>query len=125
HGVREAYRPGDTISGTLIRTADQPPQRILIRLFWFTSAIAQRQIGLIATKIINNPKPNDSTNFEFQLPEGPWSFSGTITGLDWAIEAIMFPSRFHTRVPFSFGPMGQRTSLYPRDEEVSTDPTTR
>jgi hypothetical protein len=106
-GVQPEYRPGETISGAVSWSTEQRPSRIEIRLFWFTLGHSPHQLGLVEKRVVAAPNPFDSTRFEFRLPEGPWSFGGFLTGINWAVEAVMVPSRHHARVTFVLGPEGR------------------
>jgi hypothetical protein len=115
-GVPASCRPGETVSGSVRWSANAAPRAIEIRLFWMTSGVAPRQIGLIQTRAIARPDPSASSRFEFVLPDGPWSFEGALTRLDWVIEAVMVVPGCSTRVMFSLGPDGWRSDFYPRPE---------
>src|SRR5438045_2276529 len=87
------FAPGDKLVGTIEWPVTAKPARVEVRLFWFTSGIALKQIGIVSRLIVKNPKARHSARFEFILPAGPWSFAGRLLKLDWAAEVVLFPSR--------------------------------
>jgi hypothetical protein len=115
HGVRACYQPGESISGSVEWKAERSPGAISIQLFWMTSGAAARQIGIVECCRVERPDSSGTSRFDFRLPEGPWSFEGSLARLDWVIEAIVVPSEENTHVKFSVGPEGRQPNLYVKE----------
>src|SRR5687767_10156158 len=96
--VRRVSRPGSTRVRPMRERRRKPrralsrakaPERVEVRLFWFTTGSAPRQIGMAAKAVFANPSGSDTRRFEFVLPAKPWSFEGRLAGLRWAVEAVL------------------------------------
>jgi len=86
-----AYRPGDSISGT-INWSDEEGDALEARLIWFTSGKGDRDFELIDVQPVPDFGSTGSKQFKFAAPHRPQSFAGKHISLQWAIEAIVFPS---------------------------------
>jgi hypothetical protein len=72
-------------------TGDISRWPIEVRLFWYTQGKGTRDVEVVDSLRVDNPEPSGHTRFSFQLPAGPYSFSGRLITLDWAIEAVALP----------------------------------
>jgi hypothetical protein len=108
------YRPGDTIIGTVAWTTERPPAAVEMRLFWFTSGVSPQQVGVASRLAIPAPTSVESREFEFVLPEKPWSFQGRLVALTWALEAVVLPTRICMRCLITIGPGGESLALHKR-----------
>lgn len=81
--------PGQLISGVIRWNALAEHQPLELRLFWFTSPKAEgtAHSKIVATMSVN-AFGNGNQRFEFTLPHEPFSFSGQLFSLSWAIEFI-------------------------------------
>lgn len=86
-----AYRPGDTISGT-VEWSDEEGDALEARLIWFTRGKGDRDFELVAVQHVAAFSAAGSEKFQFAAPHRPQSFAGKNISLQWAIEAIVFPS---------------------------------
>lgn len=93
-GGRTAYSCGDKITG-LVRWSDLPSsaERLEIRLIWYTKGKGDRDVSIEAQRAVATSQPNAEEKFEFIAPNGPYSFSGKLISLIWAIEVVVFPGR--------------------------------
>ena len=87
-----AFVPGNIIAGT-IRWADikENTEQIDVRLIWYTKGKGERNHELLDSHPIVNPQNQGESGFQFAVPHRPYSFSGKLVSLVWAIEAIAFP----------------------------------
>jgi hypothetical protein len=115
---RRHFVPGGKLSGRADWTG--APRLVEVRLFWFTSGRALRQVGIVSRFAINNAKDRKSARFEFILPRGPWSFAGRSVTIHWAAEAVLMPSRESAIAMFSFGPEGLRINPF-REEDPDAE----
>jgi hypothetical protein len=81
------YMPGERISGVLNWNLTKPPVMIDIDLLWYTEGKGDRDSGVVDKKTINDPPMTGSEEFSFIAPEAPYSFSGRLISLIWAVEA--------------------------------------
>lgn len=86
HDDKTAFAPRETVRGTMHWNLDGNPHRIELSLFWYTSGKGTRDVGVIQTVPLDNPGGLGSKEFSFTLPEGPYSFSGRLISLIWALE---------------------------------------
>ena len=58
------------------------------------------------------PSSQDSARFSFTLPHEPYSFTGRLIALTWALEAVLLPSdNTSERYEFDLTPDGQKITL--------------
>lgn len=89
-----AFAPGDSISGSVDwNELRKKTKRIEIRLIWFTEGKGDTDVEVIEMVTEDSPAPSGSVQFSFTAPSRPFSFSGKLISLIWAIEAVEFPSR--------------------------------
>jgi hypothetical protein len=86
-----AYRPGDEVAGTARWRLDLPPRAVEVRLFWYTQGKGDQDVGVVDVLKIDGAGIEDSRPFQLRLPAGPYSFSGKLISLLWAIEVVADP----------------------------------
>jgi hypothetical protein len=129
-----AFRPGDEIAGTVRWRLDQPPRSLELRLFWYTQGKGDQDVGVVASLSLAEPglegrseRPSEglsegSRSFEFRLPAGPYSFSGHLISLLWALEAVA-ETAGHTqaeRREIVVSPTGREILIQPLEPPVGT-----
>lgn len=105
-----SYRPGDAISGTVNWQAAQADS-VEIRLFWFTRGKGDTDHHTVDSVQLASPGSSGSHRFSFKLPDSPYSFSGKLISLVWAIEAFLEPSEEVDRREFTLSPNGREVVL--------------
>jgi hypothetical protein len=108
---RTTFRPGEEVAGTVSWSTDQPVQKLELRLFWFTRGKGTQDMGLVETARFEQPSQNETRSFRFRLPEAPYSFSGTLISVVWALELIVHPSKEVTRSEIQVGPQRREVHL--------------
>ena len=78
--------PGQTLSGNARWLCLESPKKVSLQLIWFTEGKGDEDVGLAEEMKFENPYASDERPFEFQLPVGPYSFSGRLISLTWALE---------------------------------------
>lgn len=106
-----AYRPGEMVQGKVTWELEKPVDRLELRLFWHTQGKGTRDIGVVATTQIPTPKLRGSQTFSYRLPDGPWSFSGSLITLTWSVEIITVPGDEGEHVDFVLSPTGEELRL--------------
>lgn len=88
------YTPGEAIDGE-VRWSDLGPRVDLleIRLIWYTEGKGDRDVAILDRRTVAAPVAAGSHAFSFTAPDRPYSCSGKLVSLLWAIETIAFPSR--------------------------------
>lgn len=86
------FEPGETISGNVVVQPDRSVEcrNLAVRLIWFTEGrgdVASDQLAetsLTQGRLV--PEMVVEGAFQFQLPQQPWSYSGRLVSVVWAIE---------------------------------------
>ena len=105
------FHPGDDLEGSVRWSLDQPPRSLELRLFWYTDGKGERDVGVVESVPLADPGAEDNRPFRFRLPAGPYSFSGKIIRLLWALEAVAEPGDQAGRLEITVSPTGQEISL--------------
>ena len=101
---RSGFEPCEQLAGNVRWDAEKPPQLLELRLFWFTRGKGTEDAGIVATLKLDEPLAQETRSFNFQLPEAPYSFSGKLSSLVWALELIAYPSKEVARREFEMAP---------------------
>jgi hypothetical protein len=104
---REAYTPGSELRGTVTWELEKPATRLEVRLFWFTRGKGTTDVQVVKIDRLDVMTLHGRHDFRFILPAEPYSFSGKLISLVWAIEAIIEPGDRTTRLELVVGP-GQK-----------------
>lgn len=98
------FKPGETIEGTASWHLDEEAEAVDVRLFWFTQGKGARDVEVVTTRHMARPELSGTRSFEFDVPRGPYSFSGKLMTLAWAIELVVLPSGETERLDLLIGP---------------------
>lgn len=63
------------------------PKTLEARLFWYTRGKGTEDVWLVATRPLS-PSVAGRENIKFRLADAPYSFSGTLITLAWAVELV-------------------------------------
>lgn len=125
---RTAYRPGEAVSGHVLwdLSGSEPPEHAEVRLVWFTRGRGDRDSGIVATEELASPQAADRRAFRFALPAGPYSASGKLVSIVWAVEAVLEPDSRAARTEIVVSPTGREILLHgdqPTEQAEPTEPT--
>jgi hypothetical protein len=112
HGGTVSFRPGDLIEGTVRWQLAEPPEEIELRLFWSTEGKGDQDLEVVATVPFENPGALDCHTFRVRLPEGPYSFSGKLITLRWALEVVSQPGDHAGNLFLTVSPTGEEIQLH-------------
>jgi len=87
-GGRSAFTPGERVEGQASWELEKPPRELEVRLFWVTSGRGDTDQSQVAVEPVPSPGASGWVRFSFELPPGPYSFSGKLVSLGWAIELV-------------------------------------
>lgn len=79
-------QPGQTVSGTVQWNCQQPPKQAAVRLLWYTEGKGTEDVAVAEEHLFENPQTCQEQSFSFCAPVGPYSFSGFLISLIWAVE---------------------------------------
>jgi len=81
-------KPGEELRGRAAWSLAAAPGKLEIRLFWYTRGRGTRDVGMIERQTIARPSAAGEEAFAFHLPDGPYSFSGKLISVTWAVELV-------------------------------------
>lgn len=110
-GGREAFAPGERVTGTLQWLGDAAPDAVELRLLWYTEGRGDQDVGVARSLLVEAPAAVGSTPFELQAPSGPYSCAGRLVAIRWALEAVARPGGETTRVELVVAPGGREVEL--------------
>jgi hypothetical protein len=105
------YQPGGWLEGKATWQLDKSADWIEVRLLWFTQGKGDSDISVEETVRVEAPPLSDSCPFRFQLPLAPYSFSGKLISLIWAVEIVAEGDKNAARYEFTLSPNGREIEL--------------
>jgi hypothetical protein len=106
-----AFLPGETIEGTVGWHFDVPAKNVELRLLWYTEGKGDQDVTVVESVPLPNPGRDEVRPFQIRLPAGPFSFSGRLISLVWALEAVAEPGSRAERLPITVSPTRQEILL--------------
>lgn len=107
------FEPGDQIDGQVRWDAPSPPEKLEIRLFWYTRGKGTQDAEVVERLDLRAATAQGRRPFRFRLPNQPYSFSGQFVSLVWALELVMEPPGETARVEFTMSPTGEEIKIAP------------
>ena len=98
-------KPGGRVQGSVTWNLEKLPKDFEVRLFWVTRGIGTEDLQVVE-KVSIEPRKQGEFRLEFTLPEGPYSFSGKLISLVWAVECVANPSHHCARQEIIVSPTG-------------------
>lgn len=108
-----AFTPGEVVEGTASWQLERPAQTVELRLFWYTQGKGDQDVGVVSTIPFPEPALADSRGFRIPLPAGPFSFSGKLISLLWALEVVAEPGSRAGRLEIIVSPTRREILLHP------------
>lgn len=103
-GGANAFLPGEMIKGTVSWQLDPPLTDVELRLVWYTEGKGDQDLQIVETARFHTPGVVDRRGFTIRIPQGPYSFSGKLISLLWALEAVAQPNDRAGRLPITISP---------------------
>src|SRR5262245_36921602 len=110
-GDKQYFLPGENIGGTARWQLEESVESLEIRLFYYTEGKGTTDIEVVETTEIKEPPMSGSQRFEWRLPNSPYSFSGKLISLLWAVEVVLLPAEESEVFPFQMTPTGKEIFL--------------
>ncbi len=104
-GDRRWFLPGDTVTGSIVWRLDEPADAIEVRLFWHTSGKGSEDVEIVDSIHTEAHGLAGERAFSFHLPLGPYSFSGSLITLSWALDLVALPGGQTERVELVVAPI--------------------
>ena len=110
-GDRTAYSPGETLEGTAAWRLAERPVSLELRLFWYTQGKGDRDLEVVESQSFAAPEATGRQSFQLRLPAAPYSFSGKLISLLWAVELVAEPGARGARTEIVVAPGGREVLL--------------
>lgn len=108
---RNAFAPGERVTGQVWWQFDTPPESGELRLRWFTDGRGIDDEDIVQTVPFPNPQATETRPFSLTLPDAPYSFVGALITLSWSLEAVFQPNDYTGSVGLILAPSGEAVSL--------------
>lgn len=105
------FAPGQVVYGAVQWSLETGPPALELSLFWYTMGKGTRDVGVVETQTFDHPGPCGSREFSFTLPNGPFSFSGRLISLIWALELTCSEGDEMVRQEITVSPTGREIVL--------------
>jgi hypothetical protein len=113
-GGANAFLPGETLEGTVSWQLDAPAETVELRLLWYTQGKGDQDVGVVSVVPFASPGLADRRAFRVRIPEGPYSFSGKLISLLWALEVVAEPGSRASRLEITVSPTRREILIMPR-----------
>lgn len=97
-------KPGEELRGRAVWNLATAPEKLEIRLFWYTRGRGTRDVGVVEHRTIARPAITGEEAFAFHLPACPYSFSGRLISVIWAVELVADEETIGERAEFVLAP---------------------
>jgi len=114
------YAPGATLAGAVHWQLDFPQKSAELRLLWYTQGKGTQDLQVIDIANFDAPAQTGDFEFEFTLPQGPYSYSGKLISILWTLELIIQPGSLSTRTDFTMGPDRNEVVMNAMVEQAAT-----
>ena len=108
---KTTFKPREMVHGAIQWNLPTVPKHLDLNLFWYTEGKGTRDVGVVETLKFDNIGAFGSKAFSFTLPDGPYSFSGKLISLIWALELTCSPGSETVRQEIVVSPTGQEIAL--------------
>jgi hypothetical protein len=105
-----AFPPCGQVRGVAGWELSETPRDAKIVLFWYTEGIGTQDVGIVQEMELMGPMSHREA-FIFDLPESPYSFTGTHITLKWAVELLINKGKEAKRIDIIMSPTGQIARL--------------
>ena len=108
---RTAFTPGEEITVVAEWQLADPSPAAELRLVWYTQGKGDADIQIVDRTAIPAPHDTRSHLWRVRLPDSPFSFSGKLITLTWAIE-LVFGADQSQRLDIVIAPAGREILLH-------------
>jgi len=101
---KTGFLPGEELAGEVSWRVEPPSYSVELRLFWRTEGKGSRDVEVVESIGFVAPARQDRREFRFQAPESPYSFSGKLVSIVWALELVLSPNEEIERLDIVISP---------------------
>jgi hypothetical protein len=113
HDGSTDFLPGETVEGTVAWHFDSLVKSVELRLLWYTEGKGDRDVGVVATVPFAGPVMDEVRPFRVRLPQGPFSLSGNLISLRWALEVVAEPGARAEQLAITVSPTRREIRILP------------
>lgn len=106
------FAPSEEVVGIAEWHVVRQLKSIELRLFWYTQGKGDQDAGIVDFVKYDSPEPDGQREFSLRLPEDPYSFSGKLISLMWALELVTDPSGEIAKLDIIVSPTQEEILLY-------------
>jgi hypothetical protein len=110
-GGRTAFAPGEALTVNVLWALPETPSSLEVRLCWHTQGKGTEDIEIVDTRPIAALSAAGENRVTFDLPDGPYSFSGKLISLLWSVEFVAEPGDKSALCDFVLSPAGREIVL--------------
>jgi len=115
-----AFAPGAQAIVTAKWDLEKPAEYVELRLMWLTQGKGDTDVSLVQNLRFDDPPQQDTKRLGIQLPDGPYSFSGKLVSLIWALDLVAHPMDETVRLELIVAPGGKEVLLHKEAGETSS-----
>jgi hypothetical protein len=108
---KRQFTPRERVAVAWEWTPEEAAAGLEIRLIWFTTGKGTPEVKVIERQQVAGARAGGREDFSFLLPESPYSFSGKLVRLAWAIEADAGEGTDAVREEITVSPAGTEIRL--------------
>ena len=105
------FAPGAVLEGVAGWRQHEPPRKAAVRLFWYTDGKGTQDLGLADEQILSGGGMDCEEAFSLRVPEQPYSCSGMLVAIRWAVELLLNDGEEATRVNITVSPWVEEPRL--------------
>jgi hypothetical protein len=98
------FAPGDTVEGIARWSIGKKAEQGLLNLFWYVEQRDGPHIFPVQSLAIAHVSESAEFSFSLDLPEGPFSYKGSLFEVQWAIELLIEPGILDVREKIVLAP---------------------
>jgi hypothetical protein len=106
------FEPGATITARVQWSDLRDNDRLVVRLFWFTTGKGDRDIEIVSEVPLQATGTSGQEVVKLTAPAWPFSYSGKMVSIQWAIEVVRLPGEDAQTVELVIAPDGRARSPY-------------
>lgn len=107
---KKSFLPQQSVKGTVTWHLDKAPKDIVVRLFWYTQGRGTEDLDVV-DQMSAEASTQGQMSFNLTLPQGPYTFSGKLISVIWAVECVVKPTNECAREELVFSPTGKEIIL--------------
>ena len=117
-GDVKEFAPGVILRGEASWELQSPPSNVMVALIWYTEGKGTQDSGVGAQHTFENPASLERRQFSLTVPEAPYSCSGTLISIRWAIELSCDDDEDAVRFPILVSPWVTEVNLTLTESEM-------